>query len=55
MRTYCGGACTAGPHVLRLSVFIVIGFILLPAVYIWSIIQAYSKAKSWNVAHGVIS
>jgi TM2 domain-containing membrane protein YozV len=37
------------------SLFVVIGFILLPAVYIWSIVQAYSKAKSWNVAHGIIS
>jgi TM2 domain-containing membrane protein YozV len=38
-----------------LSLFIVIGFILLPAVYIWSIVEAYNTAKRWNTAHGIIS
>ena len=37
------------------SLFILIGFVLVPGMYIWSILQAYSKAKSWNVAHGIIS
>jgi TM2 domain-containing membrane protein YozV len=37
------------------SLFIVIGFILLPAVYIWSIVEAYNTAKRWNTAHGIIS
>ena len=38
-----------------MSLFIVIGIIALPAVYIWSIADAYNKAKNWNTAHGIIS
>jgi TM2 domain-containing membrane protein YozV len=38
-----------------ISLMFVIGFILLPAVYIWSIVEAYNKAKRWNAAHGIIS
>ena len=37
------------------SLLVAIGFLLVPARYIWSIIQAYTKAKNWNVAHGIIS
>ncbi|MEU4192585.1 hypothetical protein AB0E69_11835 [Kribbella sp. NPDC026611] len=38
-----------------LSLMILIGVVLLPALYIWSIVDAYSKANRWNQAHGIIS
>lgn len=38
-----------------ISLMFLIGFILLPAMYIWSIVEAYTKAKRWNAAHGIIS
>lgn len=38
-----------------LSLMILIGIVLLPAIYIWSIVDAYTKAKRWNQAHGIIS
>jgi TM2 domain-containing membrane protein YozV len=37
------------------SLMVLIGVILLPTVYIWSIVDAYNKAKRWNSAHGIIS
>lgn len=38
-----------------ISLMFLIGFILVPAVYVWSIVEAYNKAKRWNTAHGIIS
>lgn len=35
--------------------FVLIGFLFLPIVWIWSMIDAYSGAKNWNTAHGIIS
>jgi TM2 domain-containing membrane protein YozV len=32
-----------------------IGFVLLPAVWVWGMIDAYQGAKNWNTAHGIIS
>lgn len=38
-----------------LSVFILIGVILAPAVWIWAMVDAYHGAKKWNLQHGIIS
>ena len=35
--------------------FIIIGIFILPVVWIWSIVDAYSGAKNWNLARGIIS
>jgi TM2 domain-containing membrane protein YozV len=32
-----------------------IGIILLPAIWVWGMIDAYQGAKKWNAAHGIIS
>ncbi|WP_427888811.1 hypothetical protein ACQHIV_36110 [Kribbella sp. GL6] len=37
------------------SLLWVIGFLLLPAVYIWSAVEAYNAAQRWNTQHGVLS
>ncbi len=34
---------------------VLIGFILLPVVWIWAIADAYSGAQRWNARHGIIS
>jgi TM2 domain-containing membrane protein YozV len=34
---------------------VVIGFVLLPAVWVWGMIDAYQGAKKWNTAHGIVS
>lgn len=36
-------------------VFVLIGFLLAPAVWIWGMIDAYQGAVRWNQQHGVIS
>lgn len=35
--------------------FVLIGFITWPIVWIWSMADAYMSAKAWNMRHGVIS
>ncbi|HMM96296.1 hypothetical protein [Phycicoccus sp.] len=35
--------------------FVFIGFITLPAVWIWSMVDAYSSAQAWNARHGILS
>ncbi|NEA33785.1 hypothetical protein G3I17_19235 [Streptomyces sp. SID13031] len=34
---------------------VVIGFVLLPAVWVWGMIDAYQGAKKWNTTHGIVS
>jgi len=36
-------------------VLVVIGLILVPAVWIWGLVHAYQGAKRWNLAHGFLS
>ncbi|QNE23218.1 hypothetical protein F1D05_29060 [Kribbella qitaiheensis] len=38
-----------------LTTMILIGFLLLPAVWVWGMIDAYQGAKNWNTAHGILS
>jgi TM2 domain-containing membrane protein YozV len=38
-----------------LTTMILIGFLLLPAVWIWGMIDAYQGAQKWNTAHGILS
>jgi len=38
-----------------LTTMILIGFLLLPAVWIWGMIDAYQGAKKWNTAHGIVT
>ena len=35
--------------------FVFIGFLLVPAIWIWSMVDAYSGAKQWNARHGILS
>ena len=35
--------------------FAIIGFVLVPAIWIWSMVDAYSGAKQWNARHGILS
>jgi TM2 domain-containing membrane protein YozV len=34
---------------------VLIGFVLVPAIWIWGMVDAYKAAQKWNAAHGVIS
>ena len=38
-----------------LLLFAFIGFVLAPAVWIWSMVDAYSGAQQWNARHGILS
>jgi TM2 domain-containing membrane protein YozV len=35
--------------------FVVIGVLLVPAIWIWSMVDAYSGAQQWNARHGILS
>ena len=35
--------------------FVLIGFVLVPAIWIWSMVDAYGGAKQWNAQHGILS
>lgn len=41
--------------VALVSVFMLIGFVLVPALWVWAMVDAYGSAKSWNLAHGILS
>jgi TM2 domain-containing membrane protein YozV len=34
---------------------VLIGFFMIPAVWIWGMIDAYMGAQNWNRAHGIVS
>lgn len=36
-------------------IFALIGFLLLPALWIWSMVDAYTGAQRWNARHGILS
>lgn len=36
-------------------VLAIIGFVLVPAIWIWSMVDAYSGAQQWNARHGILS
>lgn len=38
-----------------LLLFVVVGFITLPAVWIWGMYDGYHGAKKWNAQHGIVS
>lgn len=38
-----------------LLILALVGFILAPMVWIWSMIDAYSGAQSWNARYGILS
>jgi TM2 domain-containing membrane protein YozV len=37
------------------SIFVVIGFVLVPAVWVWGMVDGYQGAKKWNARHGILS
>lgn len=42
--------------VLSLFLMIVaIGFLTAPLLWVWSMVDAYSSARQWNLRHGIIS
>jgi TM2 domain-containing membrane protein YozV len=38
-----------------LLMFVLIGFITTPLVWLWGMFDGYNGAKSWNSAHGIVS
>lgn len=38
-----------------ISVVLIVGFLLVPALWIWAMVDAYRSAKTWNLAHGILS
>ena len=38
-----------------LCVLILIGLLMVPVVFIWAMVDAYSSAQRWNFRHGIIS
>lgn len=47
-----GIAILVGYVVALFLIFVLIGFLLAPAVWIYGMYDAYQGAKKWNVAHG---
>jgi TM2 domain-containing membrane protein YozV len=41
--------------VAGLLTLVLVGFVLVPAVWIWGMVDAYQTAKKWNAAHGIVS
>jgi TM2 domain-containing membrane protein YozV len=37
------------------TMLVVIGFVLVPAVWVWGMCDAYTGAKNWNRRHGILS
>ena len=37
------------------SILVLVGFLLAPVVWVWSMVDAYSDARRWNARHGVVS
>ncbi|MGL4174583.1 MAG: DUF2510 domain-containing protein [Dermatophilaceae bacterium] len=35
--------------------FVLIGFLTAPAVWIWGMVDAHSSARAWNLRHGILS
>ena len=50
-----GVAFFVGAVLAWVSLFVLVGFLLLPAVWIWSMVDAYQTAKQWNLRHGILS
>lgn len=38
-----------------LLIFVIIGIPMLIVIWIWGMIDAYTGAKKWNIAHGILS
>lgn len=38
-----------------LLAFVLVGFLFLPIVWVWSMVDAYTAAKGWNAQHGIVS
>ena len=35
--------------------FVVIGFVLVPVIWIWGVVDAYTGAQRWNLQRGTVS
>ncbi len=50
------GLLIVGAYVVSiLLMFVLIGFLMAPAVWIWGMVDAYHGAQKWNLAHGIVS
>ena len=50
------GLLILGCYILAgLLCLVLVGFILVPTVWIWGMWDAYKAAQKWNAAHGIIS
>lgn len=38
-----------------LLLFVFVGILVIPVVWIWSMVDAYSSAQAWNARHGILS
>jgi len=37
------------------AVIVLVGFLIVPVVWIWAMVDAYSSAKQWNMRHGILA
>ena len=37
------------------AVLVLVGFLIVPVVWIWAMVDAYSSAKQWNLRHGILA
>ena len=44
-----------GYAVAIVLVIVLIGFVAAPAIWIWSMVDAYQGAQRWNTGHGIIA
>ncbi|MFC7491162.1 MULTISPECIES: hypothetical protein [unclassified Knoellia] len=38
-----------------LLMFVLIGFLTAPAIWIWGMVDAYQSAQRWNLQRGIVS
>ncbi|MFC7486225.1 hypothetical protein ACOCJ7_13330 [Knoellia sp. CPCC 206453] len=38
-----------------LLMFVLIGFLTAPAIWIWAMVDAYQSAQRWNLERGIVS
>lgn len=50
-----GIAFLLGYFAAAISMLVLVGFIATPAVWIWSMIDAYQGAQRWNMRYGILS
>lgn len=50
-----GAGIFAAYVVAWISLVVLVGFVLIPLVWVWGMADAYLGAKNWNSRHGIVS